>query len=221
MSATVSVAEHLSIAKADVAAGEGRLRHAAEHIAAAIEAGASQRDAAATVRKSAAWINALLKWRTDGFKETPFGPESKKKRARVQSPEHKKTTAAKSKARAKADQAKAEAAKAKAEAAKAKAEAAKAKADANAARARAKAEQERTKQQMHDRYARMFNGDDNGPANLDSTSRNRLVKFLGTLGSDQPGERANAAKMADDLRKKLNLSWDQLIVQAAALREAA
>jgi hypothetical protein len=214
MSATVSVAEHLSIAKGDVAAGESRLRNAAEHIAAAIEAGATQRDAAATIGKSAAWINALLKWRTDGFKETPFGPESKKKRTRVQSPEHKKAKDAKSEARAKADQAKAEAAKARAEAAKAKA-------DANAARARARAEQERTKQKMHDRYSRVFNGDDNEPANLDSTSRNRLVKFLGMLGSDQPGERANAAKMADDLRKKLNLSWDQLIVQAAALREAA
>lgn len=45
----VSVAEHLSIAKRDIAAGDSSLRSAAEHIAAAIEAGATQVDVAAIV----------------------------------------------------------------------------------------------------------------------------------------------------------------------------
>lgn len=45
----VSVAEHLSIAKRDIAAGDLSLRSAAEHIAAAIEAGATQVDVAAIV----------------------------------------------------------------------------------------------------------------------------------------------------------------------------
>lgn len=209
-----AVNDHLVKARNAIVRGDEYMKDAAEHIAAAIKLGCSQREAAAKVDKSAAWVNRLLKWRTSGYTETAFGPENKAKRTRerVQSAEQKKE---KSEARARADQAKAEAATAKARARQAKA-------DASAARARAKAERERTKQEQARDFRRAFSGDEGGGSEkLDDVSRARLVKFLGMLGSNSDGERANAAKMADDLRKKLGLSWDELIVKAAAMAEAA
>jgi hypothetical protein len=41
--------------------------------------------------------------------------------------------------------------------------------------------------------------------------RKRLIAILGMLGSDQAGERAAAGLKAEELRKKLDLSWDQII----------
>lgn len=38
-----------------------------------------------------------------------------------------------------------------------------------------------------------------------------LVKFLGMLGSDQDGERLNAARLVERERKRLGLSWAELI----------
>src|ERR1700722_14151627 len=79
----LSVAEHLSRAKHDITAGDKSLRSAAEHIAAAIEAGASQRDVAATVGKSPAWINRLLQWRDSDYRASgPFSEDNKEKRTR-------------------------------------------------------------------------------------------------------------------------------------------
>jgi hypothetical protein len=49
---------------------------AAEHIAAAVEAGATQAEAAAKVGKSQPWVNRLLKWRAGGFKDGgPFAED--------------------------------------------------------------------------------------------------------------------------------------------------
>ena len=80
----ISVAEHLTCAKRDIAAGDKSLRSAAEHIAAAIDLGASQRVAASTVGKSAAWVNRLLLWRTSGFQANgPFVDDNKKKKERA------------------------------------------------------------------------------------------------------------------------------------------
>ena len=41
--------------------------------------------------------------------------------------------------------------------------------------------------------------------------RQRMAKILGMLGSDHAGERANAAKLVDDLRRESGLTWDQLL----------
>lgn len=41
--------------------------------------------------------------------------------------------------------------------------------------------------------------------------RKRLIAILGMLGSDQPGERAAAGLKAEELRKKLDLSWEQIV----------
>jgi hypothetical protein len=42
--------------------------------------------AAKAIGKSPAWVNRLLKWKAAGYQGTPFGPQSKAKRAAVQSP---------------------------------------------------------------------------------------------------------------------------------------
>lgn len=73
-------------AKRAIKAGEHKFREAAECLAAARKIGATQRQSAKAIGKSSAWVNMLLKWRSGGYRETPFGPQSKAKRAAVQSP---------------------------------------------------------------------------------------------------------------------------------------
>jgi hypothetical protein len=41
------------------------------------EYGATQQKVAAAVGKSQAWVSRMLRWRREGLKDTPFGPESK------------------------------------------------------------------------------------------------------------------------------------------------
>ena len=73
-------------ARRAIAAGEGSFRQAAEYLAEARKRGATQRQSAKAIGRSPAWVNTLLKWQASGFKDTPFGPQSKAKRAAVQSP---------------------------------------------------------------------------------------------------------------------------------------
>jgi hypothetical protein len=94
---------------------------------------------------------------------------------------------------------KAEAAKAKAEAQRAKAEAAKAKAEASKAAASGS-------------FRGAFRG--NTARKIDRGARDRLVKALGMLGSDQAGERANAAYFVEKQRTQLAMTWDELIIPA-------
>lgn len=68
----VSASKHLTLAKHDIARGTTAFRSAANHIAAAIQAGATQAEVAAKVRKSQPWVSRLLKWRDTGFKAGPF-----------------------------------------------------------------------------------------------------------------------------------------------------
>jgi hypothetical protein len=71
-------------AREAVEAGVASFKDAAEHLARAQKRGAKQREMAEAVGKSPAWVNRLLKWRAEGFKDdTPFGPQSKAKRARA------------------------------------------------------------------------------------------------------------------------------------------
>ena len=49
------------------------------------------------------------------------------------------------------------------------------------------------------------------PPILHPTSRQRLVRLCGMLGSDHDGERANAGRFADRLIREAGLTWDQLI----------
>jgi hypothetical protein len=74
-----------SKARRAVEAGEHKFREAAECLAEARKLGATQRQSAKAINKSAGWVNGLLRWRKAGYKGTPFGPQSKAQRARVQS----------------------------------------------------------------------------------------------------------------------------------------
>jgi hypothetical protein len=212
----MTVSDLLSRAKRAIASGEASLHAAAEDIAGAQEQGATQRHIAEAIGKSAAWVNRLLQWRRDGcHSDTPFGPESKAARQRakrVQATEQKTQQSATTgeaveaaAARARAETAKAEADKAKAEARKAKADAAKAKAEAEARAAR--------EQQFRASFA-------NSTKELDWRQRDRLVKLLGMLGSNQDGERATAAKMVEEHRVAIGLMWDELIIPAATTVKA-
>jgi hypothetical protein len=213
----MTVIELLDRAKQAIESGENSLHAAAEDIAAAQAQGATQRQIAEAVGKSAAWVNRLLQWRQSSYKDdTPFGPQAKASRRRaqrVQATEQKRqkkkhaTTSEQAHAaaaRARAETAKAEAAKAKADAEKAKAEAAKAKADARAARAKAKAK----------RHSFFSFGDNTATKEIRRHPRDLLVKALGMLGSEHAGERANAAVIVEKQRKQLGLTWDELIIPA-------
>jgi hypothetical protein len=215
-----SITELLGRAQLAIKSGETSLQAAAEDIAAAQEQGATQRQIAEAVDKSAAWVNRLLRWRRSGYRDgTAFGPQaqaSRQRRRGVQSPEQKTQKAEKpantseqaeaAVARARAEMAKAEAAKAKAEADKAKAEAAKAKADYRTARANEKA-------QSYTFFRGAFSGNRNKKP-VPSGPRRLLVKALGMLGSDQAGERASAALVVEKQRSKLGMTWDELIISA-------
>jgi hypothetical protein len=81
----LSVTELLSRAKRAIESGETSLRAPAEDNPAAQEQGATQREIAEAVGKSAAWVNRLLKWRDSGYQDvTPFGPLAKASRQRAQ-----------------------------------------------------------------------------------------------------------------------------------------
>lgn len=45
---------------------------------------------------------------------------------------------------------------------------------------------------------------------LDPAERKRLVAIMGMLGSDSPGERNNAARLAERFRREHKLTWDDL-----------
>jgi hypothetical protein len=91
-------------------------REVAGYLLGARTLGATQRQSADAIGKSAGWVNRLLKWRDGGCKDTPFGPQSKVKRerGRVQAPEQ-KTPLATAQEHSQAQTAKWDAARAKAE----------------------------------------------------------------------------------------------------------
>ena len=83
-----TVAELLNEARQVIVSSDTALcssmRKAAELIAAAQARGASQRQIAASVGKSAAWVNRLLRWRLGDYRDgTPFGPQAKAGRQRA------------------------------------------------------------------------------------------------------------------------------------------
>lgn len=212
LSQEASIQAHLQIAKKAIASGENDLRRAAQHIAEAHKQGAPQRQIAAAIGKSVSTVNRYINWHNSGYlDETPFGPESKAKRqrARVRATERSNS---KKRSRGRVEQDELAAALASAQAAQA--EAARAKAEAKRAtdeamRAKAEAVRERL------RGGRAYAGHSTATAPrhaLDRRLRDLLVKALGMLGSDQVGERAAAALMAEKQRIKLGMTWDELIV---------
>lgn len=49
------------------------------------------------------------------------------------------------------------------------------------------------------------------PLFLNPSQRNRLAKIAGLLGSNSPGERANAAMMATKLLEGVGANWSDLV----------
>jgi hypothetical protein len=171
---------------------------AAEKIAAAmmVDKKLTQRKVAEKIGKSAAWVNTLIAWRANGYEEpTAFGPQAKEARAKAA-----RLVATKQEPHATARE------KAARDRARAEAKTARAKADEAKAKAK-KASEERRKAEAN---AKMVGK----KANISAEARERLVKFLGMIGSKHAGERDTAATMAEQLRQELNVSWDDLIVQA-------
>jgi len=143
--------------------------------------------------------------------------EAKKQKAanardnRLSRERRKTENAAKSDARARADEAKAEAQAAKARASQARAEAAQ-------ARAEARAKRDHFRSKIHET---VFGGRGR-KVEMDAKTRETLVKALGMLGSEHDGEVLAAARMVEKVRRKLGVTWDQIIVDAAEpMREAA
>jgi hypothetical protein len=204
----------LKDAKCAIEDGESSLKQAAECIAEAQNQGATQREIATSVRKSAAWVNQLLKWRSDGYKGTAFGSAKAEQRAAFRQSEQKeKSRPVTTEEQARVEQARVEAKaeRARERAAKAEAERAKherKKTEANARRAREEARPARERAS----WGRWTGG----AAEIHSSSRTLLVKALGMLGSDHDGGILAAARTAEQQRRKLNLTWDELIVEAAA-----
>jgi len=206
---TSAVERLMERAKDCIARGESSMREAAEHVAEAmrLDNKLTQRAVAKRIGKSPAWVNGLIKWRVEGYKsETPFGPQSKasrKKAAAVQAtkrPPEKFTPE-----RLLRDEARADRDTAKASAAEARAKASEAKRKAEQAKQETEAERLRTNRLMA-----------KGTGDISYQDRELLLKLLGMLGSKYEGERANAAKKADDFRKSLGLTWASLIVPSRA-----
>ncbi|WLA81946.1 hypothetical protein [Bradyrhizobium elkanii] len=114
------------------------------------------------------------------------------------------------KARAKADRARAHAAHAEAEAELAGDESIQAKREAirkgEALKKLIRGENGRTDASAQDPAS------DDQDRSIHTDSRELLIKALGMLGSDQVGERAAAALMAEKQRIKLGMTWNELIV---------
>ena len=212
----------LERAKRAVASGEGHLRAAAEDIAAAQEQGATQRQIAEAVGKSAAWVNRLLKWRQSGYQDgTAFGPQAKASRQRaqrVQSPERKRPATTSEQAQATAARARAEQAKAEAQRLRPTHRRQKPRPPRPKPKPGGQSERE---SKRHDFFRGVF-GAGTAKKKIHSRPRELLIKALGMLGSDHEGERANAALVVEKQRRKLGMTWDELIISAdeAGMRAA-
>jgi hypothetical protein len=201
-----SVSELLSRAKAAIAAGEKSLREATEDIAAAQEQGASQRQIAAEVGKSPAWVNRVLAWRRSGFAGEAFGPAHHRERRIGVHPGKHKPQPSRSGERL-TDEVKAETAAQ--EAINAYWETYR---THQSESERLRAETERIRSQYESLVFGEFKS-------IDHTTRRILVKSLGMLGSDQAGEVLNAARIIEKQRRKLNAAWDDLLIRATDVEQ--
>ena len=173
-----------ALAKANETANQ-YYRVAADHVAEAQKEKASQRQIAAQLGKSTAWVNQLLRWRKEGYRHSPFGPQSSLARARKKdrsgATEHDQGKSATASQNAQADA-------------------------ETAGKKREKAKPASHRSAATDRTSIA--------TNVESEDREMLIKLLGLLGTDQDGECVNAARKVEKLRKKIGLTWDELIVPA-------
>jgi len=223
---TMTNGELISRAKRNIGSSETSLRAAAEDIARVYDQGATQREVAEGVGKSPAWVNRLLKWRSSGYEGTPFGDKLvqgvNKNASPLEAPSTEPTSACttptalgknESAGSGELAAALALAKAAQAEAATAKAEAERATDEAMRFKAEAFRERIRAEQAYADVRSARARSNSPNQEKIHSSTRQLLVKTLGMLGSDQAGERASAALMAEKQRAKLDKTWDELIVR--------
>lgn len=191
-----------------IESGVVSLRAASDKIAEAENQGATQREIAKAVGKSVGWVNGLLKWRKLGYpSETPFGPSSKasRSRARVQSPERRSPIE-------KFDSSiELEGTCGSGTSIRTIEHGIDTKKIANGAATLREALP--TKKPAVDETATTKQPHPSGHE-FDRNHRDRLVEILAMLGSVNVRQRDHAARQADQLRKKLKMTWNDLIVVA-------
>jgi hypothetical protein len=179
------VPELLARAKESIECGVSSFRAAAEYLAAAQELGVSQRQLADGVGKSAAWVNALLKWRERGYPDgTPFRPQAKARPQpvkSVQKTEQNGWTASGSLL-----------------------DIAMVEADTSAEADVVGLDDSATVDAAEGNATKHFSGD----------QRARLIESLEFLGTERPRLRAQFALNIERRRAALGLTWDQLLIPA-------
>jgi transposase-like protein len=177
------------------------LREVAECVALLKQRGLSQGQIARELGRSPAWMTRLLQWQRGGYIGDPFGAGHHTERVFTRAGEDHLSVE---------DRATIAAARAAAR-----------KEDRNflfdelmkqmAARAKAQDELKRLKSEMRQGFSL---SPAINPKAIDRESRDRLTKLLGMLGSNGDGEVDNAGRKADDLRRKLGMTWADLIIAA-------
>jgi hypothetical protein len=216
MSATATklFAPLLDRARDAIAAGDAHYRQAAELIAKAQAAGATQQQIAAGVGRSRRWLKYLLQWRKGGYQGAVFD-KSNRSRQRGSQTAHTK----KSKPPPTAEQ------KAKAAERERRSE----------RQHKERLERERTKQRQQEQRSDERMAADraraaayeamNRPAGghtLPAADRRILVSCLEqVVGSDNEGVRENARQHTARLLKKIGLRFEDLIIPAAQQKERA
>ena len=210
-----SITELLSCARTEIAAGKEWYRKAAGYIAAAQAQGATQASIAKELGKSQPWVARLLRWHREGCVGEAFGRGHHRERERADYyPGNNQDLSEDDQAQVKAAQAAAR------------------KKDRkflfdmfiDEMNRRVEAEKKVKRLEAENLKLLMANlqsGTQRPAAKaapavspIDHDTRDRLVKFLGMLGSNGDGEVVNAARMAEDLRRTLKLTWPDLIVAA-------
>jgi hypothetical protein len=124
------------------------------------------------VGKSAAWVNGLLRWRRDGFREdTPFGAQSQERDERHDERIREQESLGPK--------------------------------QQHDEQQRSGPKQKRSSRQRAKREPHIHG--------LNRHDRDTLVKVLGLLGSAFDNEALAAARQAEAMRTRLNLTWDDLI----------
>jgi hypothetical protein len=178
------------------------LREVAECVAVLQQRGLSQGKIARELGRSPAWMTRLLQWQRGGYVGDLFGAGHHTERAFTRAGEEHLSVE---------DRATIAAARAAAK-----------KEDRNFlfdmllekmhACAEAKAELRRLKKESEMRNHAFSFRPAIKPKVIDRETRDRLTKLLGMLGSNGDGEVDNAGRIADELRRKLGLTWHDLII---------
>ncbi len=189
------VPELLERAKHSIESGVSSLRDAAEYLADAQALGVSQRQLADGVGKSAAWVNALLKWRQHGYPEdTPF----KYRRPLANTVQQAEQSRCEAMDTGTSDVVQADASGEPAETAKLDAD---------------NPEESEVVEPEDHANADAF-GDNRTDTTFSSVRRENLIEALEFLGSARPGIRARFALIVERRRAELALTWNELLIPA-------